>query len=433
MQLSKARYLDKYWLAADCRIDRLEEPSQEHNALVSGPNRRFYVGAAVATILESLKDGATIPELARKLDELNNTSLEMREKWVHGLIHSKMVPLGLVTTKPQSADDASKRVTECVQPNAGRSGYISISVTLLRGRPLQMISRMLGGIFNRVAVIFVLPASVWMHSVWLARDGWHSLTPTHYVQFLPSLPIDWLLMFGGVLSLFLIHELGHAAAAARHGINVGRIGFGIYSIFPTFFCDVTEAWRLPMVKRIIISLGGVYFQTILGIIFIIIANVFNLAYFNVVAYLNLLIIVISINPFLRFDGYWIYSDFFKIPNLNSQSIEWLGMVWMSLRGRRRRGPDLTSRPALTVYATLLFVFMLMFSIAITIFYLQLVSNFPDIVGDIARDFVWGRTWNDYLRGILKSVRIAFYVLTGVIIIKGITKSIESKPAILDRS
>src|SRR5437870_1013827 len=62
----------------------------------------------------------------------------------------------------------------------------------------------------------------------------------------------------------IAHEFGHAGACARYGGRPSAIGFGIYLAFPVLFSDVTAAWDLRRWQRVVVDLGGIYVQGLVG-------------------------------------------------------------------------------------------------------------------------------------------------------------------------
>jgi len=58
------------------------------------------------------------------------------------------------------------------------------------------------------------------------------------------------------------HELGHATAGRYGGADPGVIGVGIYLIWPAFFSDLTDSYRLSRSGRLRADLGGVYFNAV---------------------------------------------------------------------------------------------------------------------------------------------------------------------------
>lgn len=119
------------------------------------------------------------------------------------------------------------------------------------------------------------------------------------------------------VSLFW-HELGHATACSALGGKPRDIGVIIYLVFPSVYSDVSDAWRLKRWQRVVVDLGGIYFH-------LMIAGVYLLGYgltgWNPLREAFLLIItlcLLSLNPVLKFDGYWMLSDLLDVPNLSQQ-------------------------------------------------------------------------------------------------------------------
>ncbi len=127
------------------------------------------------------------------------------------------------------------------------------------------------------------------------------------------------LYFSSLIFVFITHELGHLVAARKYNIISREINFGFYYIFPVFYTDLTEIWSLDKIKRIIINLSGIYFQFIIGVVLIciyfytrnqIILNLF---------FSNFVISIVNLNPILKFDGYWVLSDYLGKNNLLEDS------------------------------------------------------------------------------------------------------------------
>jgi putative peptide zinc metalloprotease protein len=120
--------------------------------------------------------------------------------------------------------------------------------------------------------------------------------------------------------IYFIHEIGHATAAYTNKATSKSIGFGLYFIFPVFFTELTDIWRLPKSKRIQINLAGIYFQLLINVLLIVgLYTTSDLPVLVVLFLLNTISILVSLNPFFRFDGYWILSDLINIYNLRERS------------------------------------------------------------------------------------------------------------------
>lgn len=136
------------------------------------------------------------------------------------------------------------------------------------------------------------------------------------------------LLWMGVILLFLRawHELGHAAACKALGARTTEVGVMLVMfVFPFPYCDATTAWRLPEPrKRIIVSAGGVYFETILAALAAILWWKSEPGLVRTLSYTTMVLsgfttIVFNLNPLLRYDGYYILSDLTGIANLWQRS------------------------------------------------------------------------------------------------------------------
>lgn len=219
----------------------------------------------------------------------------------------------------------------------------------------------------------------------LAADVWFFCSTDNLLTFNGSANaymVVGLLVFMVVSSLF--HELGHASACKHFGIRHGGIGFGLYLNFPVLYTDVTEVWRLRRADRCIVNLAGVYFQMY---ILLALLALFYVTGSDTVRYMILTLnlgFIMTLNPFFKFDGYWIESDVLGIPNLRSRSKELLGYVYRRMRGRAAdETPYLLQtnrlgRYGLLVYAVVVNLFMgYYFFYILPKFMVNFVASFPD--------------------------------------------------------
>jgi putative peptide zinc metalloprotease protein len=128
-------------------------------------------------------------------------------------------------------------------------------------------------------------------------------------------PVLLLMVLGGVVIGTAFHEIGHATAARYGGAKPGVMGAGIYVVWPAFYTDVTDAYRLNRWGRLRTDLGGIYFNALFALA---IGGLYFLTRFE-----PLLILVLvqhfqvlqQLLPFLRLDGYYILSDLTGVPDL----------------------------------------------------------------------------------------------------------------------
>jgi putative peptide zinc metalloprotease protein len=115
------------------------------------------------------------------------------------------------------------------------------------------------------------------------------------------------------------HELGHATAFTRYGGRRTEIGFGLYLYIPVLYTDVSDAWKFSRLERVIVDVGGVYFQALFATVAIFLFFTTHAPVWSYAVSLITLTLSFSLNPFLRMDGYWFVADAFGIRNLRVQS------------------------------------------------------------------------------------------------------------------
>lgn len=223
-----------------------------------------------------------------------------------------------------------------------------------------------------------------------ALDAWFFLRTPDLLLFNNKVNIYLVVgLFVFMLASSFFHELGHASACKHFGVRHGGIGFGLYLNFPVLYTDVTEVWKLDRTQRCVVNLAGVYFQSYWLIILL---SVFLLTGNDIVRYLILVMnlgFVMTLNPFFKFDGYWLASDLLGVPNLRQRSLELLGYVWKKLwkRPEGKRPYLLQIRPleryGLLVYSVTVNLFMgFYFVYVIPTFLYRFVQTFPDAVNEL---------------------------------------------------
>jgi putative peptide zinc metalloprotease protein len=170
-----------------------------------------------------------------------------------------------------------------------------------------------------------------------------AITPRN--GFLSNLaPTDYLWGYGLFLVSVLIHELGHASACKRYGAQPSKIGCALYLIWPVFYSDVSAAWSLKRWQRVVVDVGGVFFQLVVaaGYVF-----VYSWTHWSA---LKLAILIIAsnclfnLNPVFKFDGYWVLADSLGIANLG-ETRSCLMKHWLN-RLRRRPTEPLSWSPTI---------------------------------------------------------------------------------------
>ena len=219
------------------------------------------------------------------------------------LLANKLAPLGLLAV----ADPAA-----AVRPPQKDAGLLTLKLrrTIVPEGGVQFLARLFRPLFRPVVVALVLAALI-ASDAWLFGSG--RVGPaSRYVLLHPLL---LLLVLGLSVASMLFHECGHAAACRYGGARPGVIGMGLYLIWPAFFTNVTDAYRLGRGGRIRTDLGGVYFNAIFVLPLTAAYLATGYAPLASAVVLIHLEIVQQLLPSLRFDGYFILADLIGLPDL----------------------------------------------------------------------------------------------------------------------
>nr|WP_321482740.1 site-2 protease family protein [uncultured Cohaesibacter sp.] len=132
--------------------------------------------------------------------------------------------------------------------------------------------------------------------------------------------------YGAALfSVKLLHELGHAFTAKQYGCRIPAMGVAFLVLWPVAYTDTNESWRLTdRWQRLHIASAGIAVELIIAgwatFAWALLPDgglrsvVFILATTSWLATL-----AVNASPFMRFDGYFILSDWLDIPNLHERS------------------------------------------------------------------------------------------------------------------
>ena len=220
------------------------------------------------------------------------------------LIERKLRPLGVMAGADGSVPVLEKR--EAALALRHRKPFVSEA-------RVQGLARVFQHLFHAPVVLLAI-AALLVLDAWLFFD--HGVAgPMRSAIYEPVLLLG---VFVVTIAATAFHEIGHAAACRFGGARPGAIGAGVYLIFPAFYCDVTDAYRLPRKGRLRTDLGGVHFN---GLVCLVAAG----AYFATGVEALLLIVVAQhfvvaqqLLPLLRFDGYYVLTDLTGVPDILSR-------------------------------------------------------------------------------------------------------------------
>jgi putative peptide zinc metalloprotease protein len=170
--------------------------------------------------------------------------------------------------------------------------------------------------------------SVVVYGLLLAGVHWGELT---------SNITDRVLSLENVLILSLVypvfkafHEFGHAYAVKRWGGEVHDMGIMLLVFVPIPYVDATSSYSFrDKKKRMLVGAAGIMVELFLAALAVVVWVNAGPGTVRAIAY-NMMIIggvstlLMNGNPLIRYDAYYILSDYLEIPNLAARSSEYLG-------------------------------------------------------------------------------------------------------------
>ena len=166
-----------------------------------------------------------------------------------------------------------------------------------------------------------------------------------------------------------LHELGHALMCRHFGASCREFGVMVLLFMPTFYCDVSDAWRLPSKwQRILVSAAGMLVELVVAAVatwlwWLSEPGSLNAICLRIMFLCSVSTLLFNANPLLRYDGYYMLSDWLEIPNLWQESrVLWRQWAWSWLtKTEWQPDPTIPRRlyPALMLYAALSAIYSLL--------------------------------------------------------------------------
>ncbi|MGH8264883.1 MAG: hypothetical protein ACRETU_05045, partial [Steroidobacterales bacterium] len=135
-----------------------------------------------------------------------------------------------------------------------------------------------------------------------------------------------------VLAGVFLHEIGHLAACRHFGAPHGGLGCGLYWCLPVFYAEVHGAWLLARRQRAVVDVAGIYFQCIFLAVVAAGWLLWRSGTLWLTLWLSHFLILNTLNPVLKYDGYWLLSDLSGRHNLHAFIRESARRLVRRLRG-----------------------------------------------------------------------------------------------------
>ena len=306
--------------------------------------------APLLYLIAELSDGQrTNEEIAAAVSEAIKRGVSADN--VRQLVEERLRPLGVVAGANGAEPELQK---------ADPMLALKLRAALVPEGVVNAITKVFKPLFLPPVVLAVIAGLVAL-DIWLF--AYHGVAQSlREVLYSPAL---LMMMLGLVVLSAAFHECGHATACAYGGARPGAMGAGLYIVWPAFYTDVTDAYRLGKGGRLRTDLGGIYFN----VIFILAtAGAYALTGYEpllLIIPFQHLEIIHQLLPFIRLDGYYIVSDLTGVPDMFAR----IKPTLKSLIPWKKAGDEVTAlkpwvRVAVTAYVLtvvplLLFMFGLM--------------------------------------------------------------------------
>lgn len=258
-------------------------------------NSIFFGGFIIKDIIYLLKENINTEEITKILSDKYETEIDKKE--VEKIINED-IPKLIEKTKRNKVI----KLLKIPIPSSLKFSKIALSL------------------FNQYLFYPLLIISLIVNTVFFLTNDDFSLLLSNWERFFAILISFIILIF---------HEVGHIIGAKNYSVNVKESGVGLYFILPVFYVNLNESWKLERKKKVIVNLSGVYFQSLIGVLIasLMLCSSIKTDFLWYLFIINFLIIFINLNPFIKFDGYWVLSDLLKENNLDELSTNFLRNIF----------------------------------------------------------------------------------------------------------
>ena len=289
--------------AAGVRLGgKLEDSAFERQQWLAEVDGQFIqLSELLYRIAEKADGNRTVEDLSRDLSQGDRAVSPMI---VRSLL-LKLIPLGIIVNGDGNI----------LKPDPRLRGPLALNMKMAMFGPgvVNAMTGLFRWLYLPPAIVVVLIATIAAH-VWLY--GAHGIAAgLHDALYAPAL---LLAVLGGIIVSAAFHELGHGAALRYGGGRVRAMGVGLYLIYPAFYTDVTDGYRLGRGARLRTDLGGFYFNALFFLASVAAYALTGQEFLLVIALAVDVEVVQQLLPVVRVDGYWILADLTGIPDFFSQ-------------------------------------------------------------------------------------------------------------------
>ncbi|MEM7203833.1 MAG: biotin/lipoyl-binding protein [Planctomycetota bacterium] len=290
----------------------VHDPLTFKNALFSAEEYRVLCG-----IIESRSLEETLQHLIA-IGDLEEADADAFFRFVLNLHHMNLLQLP-ITDSEKLFERFQKR--QAVKRKALLGSVMYYKVPLWDpDKFLDKTMRVAAPLFSRIGV--VAWASLMLFTVWTCwgRFGEFLGDTTALLQW-SNVPILYVVL----VALKAVHEFGHAYVCKKLGGAVPEMGVCFIMTTPCAYVDASSSWKFRSKwDRIAVAMGGMYIESMVAALAALVwvgtsPGLTHDVALNVVSLAGVVTVLFNINPLMRFDGYYAFTDLTSTPNLRERS------------------------------------------------------------------------------------------------------------------
>jgi len=361
-------------MAVEATRDTALPPIREDIAIFSGPtaldgsptytlhdpsrNRFYRLGWPEFEIISRWNDGATVDTLIEHVE--TETTLEIEPQDVLAirtfLFSHDLLRVATAGGTAHLVRKAARLRTSWAQWLL--HNYLFTRIPLLRpDRFLSATYPYVKQVFSRGVALTIV--AIGLVGLYLIARQWDVFAGTFVDLFTISGAVSFAITLG---CLKVVHELGHAYTAKRFGLRVPTMGVALLVMVPVLYTDVNESWKLTSRgQRLAIGIAGVTAELCCAAIAMCAWGFLpngpaRSAAFLVATSTWITTVLINLSPFMRYDGYYVLSDFLETPNLHTRAFA-LARWWMRETLLGLGDPPPEEQPAARRYLLVFFAYL----------------------------------------------------------------------------
>lgn len=326
--------------------------------IINIDNRNFIIDEISFNIICFIKEGIdNLDEIINIFSNKYNLSLEKIKK----IILKKIDYLKKISA-------ISNNNNFKINIENKKSYNINFKMKIIGEKTIEKVSFFLKFLFNKYISKFLILIilMVFIYQFKFIKD---------YIIILKNININILIYFTILNPLAtLFHEFGHCTAAKICNLKIKEIGIGIYYFNIVAYSDVNRTWLLNKKCRLLIDAGGYYFTLIFSLFVFIIGIFLNYKILIFYSFYKFISVFNGLNVFLKYDGYWLFTDLIGVFNLSDFVINYLKSLF-----KKRKNPlnnlNKNGKKYFFIYFFLLIIYFIFFIYSIYLITLKIMPDY----------------------------------------------------------